>query len=261
MWKVEFPALSKLPNLDELPKFVRFKRVELEYCDDYNGYGEHGCAKISVEKRDRSPEQSIAEKCQSLVKYLQPLKEALNNLVLLYFVAVINANDGSCFSDSSKLLNHVQNEVIPICNSSRGYRIEISYFESEMNDCPNVIASILQMNPFIRCSHLEIILHRYFHTDTYGDVEPPQLPIERISNWLERANLKSPQLPIERISNWLHGKSETINENSKKRFLRINLSKTQNALELLAHLQEVIKNFAVFSSEFGQFRGFSLYNY
>lgn len=241
-WEVEFPALSKLPNLDELPKFVRFKRVELEYCDDYNGYGEHGCAKISVEKRDRSPEQSIAEKCQSLVKYLQPLKEALNNLVLLYFVAVINANDGSCFSDSSKLLNHVQNEVIPICNSSRGYRIEISYFESEMNDCPNVIASILQMNPFIRCSHLEIILHRYFHTDTYGDVEPPQLPIERISNWL-------------------HGKSETINENSKKRFLRINLSNTQNALELLAHLKEVIKNFAVFSSEFGQFRGFSLYNY
>ena len=249
-WKVEFPALSKLPNLDELPKFVRFKRVELEYCDGYNGYGEYGCAKISVEKRDRSLEQSIAEKCQSLVKYLQPLKEALNNLVLIYFVAVINANDGSCFSDSSKLLNHVQNEVIPICNSSRGYRIEISYFES-MNDCPNVIASILQMNPFIRCSHLEIIFHRYFHTDTYGE----------LSTWSSQHAVEPPQLPIERISNWLHRKSETINENSKKRFLRINLSKTQNALELLAHLQEVIKNFAVFSSEFGQFRGFSLYNY
>ena len=215
-------------NLAELPKFVRFNKVKLDYCDGY--------AEIFAESNYLNGEPiklPIAEKCLSLLaNYLQPLKKALNDSVFIHFFAAINGNDPNCFSDGSQLLSHVQNELLQICDSSRGYKFEIGYFCSEMNDCTNVIASILQTDPIVQCSHVEIIFHRLIRNLT------PQSDFQHHTR----------QLPIELISNWLHRKSKAINENSKGRFLQINLRYIQNAPELCDYLKEVIvKKFCRFS--------------
>ena len=230
-------------NLAELPKFVRFNKVKLDYCDGY--------AEIFAESNYLNGEPiklPIAEKCLSLLaNYLQPLKKALNDSVLIHFFAAINGNDPNCFSNGSQLLSHVQNELVQICDSSRGYKFEIGYFCSEMNDSTNVIASILQMDPIVQSSHVEIIFHRLSNLNFLT----PQSDFQHHTR----------QLPIELISNWLHRKSKAINENSKGRFLQINLRYIQNAPELCDYLKEVIvKKFCRFSHP-ESWTISSLYNY
>ena len=210
-WEANFPELQTVTNLAELPKFVRFNGVELRYSDLF--------AELFGEKRPIAA-RPIAEKCQSLVNYLKPLKMALNNSVLIHFVAVIKANDANCFSGSFQFINHVR-ELLSICDSSHGYRIEIGYFDSRMKeDSANVIASILKMDPIVRCSHAEIIfrLTQDFYVAT--------------------------RLPIELISDWLHRKCEAINGNSKSRLLQINLFAIRNSQEIYEYLKEVLKNFS-----------------
>ena len=79
------------------------------------------------------------------------------------------------FKEHSQLLGYIRNQFLPICDSSRGYHFLIHFDE---NSATNVIASLLQMDEIKRCSKVKIgieidngILH---------------LPIEEISNWLER---------------------------------------------------------------------------
>ena len=96
---------------------------------------------------------------------------------MLEFNTNIGSNDKGDFSNHSQLLEHLLNRVLPICNSSRGYRFEI-FFVSEENSATTVIvSSILHMSEIKRCSILEIHIN-------YG--EQNQLPVMAISNWLER---------------------------------------------------------------------------
>ena len=194
-------------DLLEFPQFLRFDEVEIYYCYCY-----------ATDKH-----RLIEEKCKTVVHYLQLLKKQLNDSYLtvvcalegpmIYSASWIVQNDGHYFSNHSHLLDHIQNELLPVCGSSFGYKFDID-FHSEKSASTNVIASILQMTQIERCSTLQISLNK-----------------------LDR----STKLPVESISNWLHRKRDGTCEKSKRRFLRIYLdSVIQNALEMCDYLKKVI---------------------
>ena len=144
-------------ELTNLPQFVRFDRVELDY-------------QITAKAL------AVAKKCQSVVNYLQPLK--LNDSNLIYFYGIINQNNRSHFSDYSQLLDNLRNELLPKCGLSRGYKFEICLFSHEVSHT-NLIAQILQLPRIDCCSNVEINL-------PLVAMHPLQFPIEPISNWLHR---------------------------------------------------------------------------
>ena len=181
-------------ELTNLPQFLRFDQVKLDY---------HSTIKA----------RPIAEKCQSVVDYLLPLK--LNDLNLIHFNATIDENNRSDFSDHSQLIDHLRNEFLPICGSSRGYKFEISFDELSRTD---LIAKILQMPQIDCCSNVDIFL--YFPYITY--------PMEFL--------LTFEPVPI---SDWLHRNYNGIAGKSKERFLRIFPFNTLWAQELCNHLKKV----------------------
>ena len=189
-WTTIYPTENELPKF---PQFIRFGQVHLLY-----GH----------------PELPNYEMCQSVVNYLQPLKSALNDSNMIYFTGTINQDQDNqdCFTDHSKLLDHVQEGLMPICNSLRGYSFNI-LFCTNKNTGSKVAATILQMPAIVRCSTLEICLHYI------------QDPI---------------QLPVEAISNWLHRKYDGTNENRKELFLKIGAYNIENIGDLYEHLKEVI---------------------
>ena len=176
----------------KFPQFIRFDQVRLLY------------------ERSKLP---IDEMGQSIVNYLQPLKSALNDSNMIYFSGAINQGQVfNCFTDHSKLLNHVQEGLMPICNSSRGYNFKI-WFYTNNNTGSKVAATILQMPAIARCSTLEINLNYI------------QEPI---------------RLPVEAISNWLHRRYDGTNENRKELFLRFEVYNIENIGDLYEHLKKVI---------------------
>ena len=177
--------------MNNLPQFLRFVRVVLDY-------------KSSV----YSNVLPIEKKCQSVVNYLQPLK--LND-TLIHFIGFIHQTNRNNFISHSQLLDHLRNELLPICGSSRGYKFEI--FTLDEVSCKDLIAQILQMPPIVCCSNVEISIH--------GRINYPI------------------QLPIEPISNWLHRNCEGREEMPKERFLRIISSKQVCVQELCDHLKKV----------------------
>lgn len=104
-------------DLAEFPKFLRFDEVKLCY-ESYD-----------TERYGLGP--SIYKRCQLLLKYLQPVKEALNDSNLIHFVGDIDDNNPRRFRDHSQLLYHLQKYLLPICDSSRNYIFQID-FNSEM---------------------------------------------------------------------------------------------------------------------------------
>ena len=68
-------------DLADLPQFLRFDDVELNYC----------CKKVPIK-----------EKCQLAVNYLQPIKKALNGLNLITFIGKIDENYPTGFIPSLK---------------------------------------------------------------------------------------------------------------------------------------------------------------
>ena len=190
-------------ELTNLPQFLRFDRVYFHYLTISkaisNGY-----------PNDNVP---IAKTCQFVVNYLQQLK--LNDSNLIHFIVAIEKNNRSYFSDHSQLLDHLRNEFMPICGSSRGYKFEI-YLVSDEVSHTNIIAQILQMPRIDCCSNVEI-----------------NLPIFAILPM---------QLPIETISIWLHQNCDRIDEKPKERFLRIYSNSNlhiPNVQELCDHLKKV----------------------
>ena len=185
-----YPTENELPKF---PQFIRFGQVNLLY----------GLAKLPN-----------YEMCQSVVNYLQPLKSALNDSNMINFTGLIcqDQDNQGCFTDHSKLLNHLQEGLMPICNSSRGYNFDI-WFCTNKNTGSKVAAAILQMPAIGRCSTLKIILR------------PIQDPI---------------QLPVEAISNWLHRRYDGTNENRKQLFLQIGAYNIGNIGDLYEHLKKVI---------------------
>ena len=152
--------------------------------------------------------------CRLVVNCLQPLRKATNHSNLITLIGKIDKNDPTGFNNHLQLLNHVQEELLSICDSSRGYKFEI-YFFSKENAGSNVICRILQMHPIEKCSNVEISL--------YGIYGQPYL------------------LPIEAISNFLHRKCNRIRKNSNEIYLRINLAKIQNVQAICDHFRKVIK--------------------
>ena len=152
--------------------------------------------------------------------YLQPLKRALNDSIVITFHAQINYNDSSCFNGRAQFLNHIQNEFLPICASSRGYRFDIDFFSDE-NDGANAIASLLNIFAIKCCLNVEIT-------------------IKSSGSGLQM------QLPVEFISSWLNQKCERINEtceDAKELILRIYSCKIQNPLEMCDYMKKVLKIF------------------
>ena len=176
----------------DIPQFLRFDNVEL----------------------------NIARKCNSVVNYLHPIKKALNYAKLMItFIGEIDENDPNVFSNHLQFLNHIQEELLPICDSSFGYKFVI-HFNSDKIAGANVIRQLLQMHPIDRCSNVEITL--------YGlEKQPNQLPLEAISNFLHRTR-----------------KCGRIRQDSNEIFLRINLANIQNAYATCEHFKKVIKIFS-----------------
>lgn len=186
-------------DLSELPEFLRINEVDLWY--EYS-------------------RQSITEKCQLFVNYLQPLTPIINDANLIHFFAQIRQNyRNHChFSGHSQLLDHIRKELLPNCTYSRGYLFEISFY-SDMNSAADVIISLLQMHPIKQCPNVEIRLY-----------ELASLPI---------------QLPVKTISQWLNRKCDGSNANSKERFLKIYSDNIRNAQELYDDLKKVIITFPI----------------
>lgn len=204
-----------------MPSFLRFNTVSLCY-----------------ETFQNFKFQSIEEKCQSFVNYLLPFKnKALYDTNLISFFGRIHKNDPNAFSCHTQLLDHVRDELLPVCNSSRGYKFEILFY-SDINAATHVITSIIKMSlAFDRCTGLEIIL---------------RAPLISNYEW----NL-SGSVPIEAISNWLNQKCDGTNEKLKERILRISSGNSQKFQELIDHFKKTFKkaNFPVlpyiFKLEFG----------
>ena len=78
-------------NFTFVPRFLRFDEVKLSY---YFG------------------SMSIEEKCRSIGNYLQPLKEALKDVNSIRFSGVIDPDNYTQFSDHSKLLNHLSEQLL-----------------------------------------------------------------------------------------------------------------------------------------------------
>ena len=182
-------------ELTNLPLFLRYDHVELNYqCSVYKSI------------------PLIEKKCKSAVNYLQPLK--LNDTNLIHIIGTINGNNRTHFNDHIQLLNHLRNELLPICSSSRGYKFDILLSSDEVSHT-NLIAQILQIPQIDCCSNVKIKL--------IG------LAIHPI------------QLPIESISNWLHQNCDGKEEKSNKRFLRIYFFNFNSLCtrDLVDHLKKV----------------------
>ena len=150
------------------------------------------------------------KKCEKVKEYLQPIKNALKDSNSIRFVACISQNYPSCFSGHSVLLRYLSEQLLQICNSSRRYEFEI-YFCSDKDASSNFISSLLKMPPISRCSYFEITLYRI--------EEAQQLPVETISDWLNRKKHDG-RIPQEI-------------------FMTIYIYEIQNATEMCDHLSKV----------------------
>ena len=176
-----------------IPQFFRFNDVDLCY---------------------RNNILPIGRMCQRVLNCLRPLKKTLSESNLIKFTGAINEYDPSAFSTHLHLINHIQDELLPILSPSIGYNFEIFFF-SNRYDGAIVIASILQMLPIQQCSSAEI--------DLSGIAQPIELPLEAIANFL-------------------HRKCDEFHENLKGINLRLVLPKI-NVLATCAHFKKVIKLF------------------
>ena len=187
-----------LANLRSVPRFLRFNEVKLFY-----NFGA----------------KSIEGKCRSIENYLQPLEEALKDANFIRFHGAIDRNDPKNFGDQSKLLDYLSEELLKICNSSRGYDFTIYFRAEEARAGANVINSIIQMPQICRCSNLRI--------DLWLICLPVLLPVEAISSWLNRS--------IGDGMNYI-GRTPT----PKEIFVQIYAARIQNVAEMCDHLAKVL---------------------
>ena len=165
--------------------------------------------------------QSIDEKIHLLQNRLQLFKTAFSDLGEITLSAKINKFDQSQFHDHTQLLDHIREQLLPICDSSPFYSFHVD-FQSDNDGAADFIAQILQMRPIIRCR--DVLFH--YINETFI-----QLPVEVIANWLDR--------------NSDHGIGCIERGQSKKeRMLAMNNQiKIQNAVEICDRLKIVIYSF------------------
>lgn len=204
-------------KLSTFPQFLRFDTVELSYDGGLNRrielYSQFD-QRIKRRTKRRAELQSISKKCQLSVKHLQPLKAALKESNLIYFVGRICQKNLDEFQDHSQLINHLREELLPICNSARLYKFRIC-FNSDKNSTANVITSILEM---VHGSNVEIELYSH---------NPNKLPIDSIAKWLGQEG----------------NRINAIDQKKQVKFLKIQLVGIQNVFEMCGHLTEVISKF------------------
>ena len=188
--------LKHISNVDlaAFPKFLRFKDVELSY----NYFFSEG---------------SIEKKCELFQKYLQQLSPALNDSNLIVFDAYINKGHQHYFSSHLQLVDHLRQQLLPICDSSRGYTFEICFYSGK-SEASAVIESILQLPQIEHCSHVELVL-------CYAN--PTALPVQAIAEWLNREC----------------NRTGVTGPKCKEKFLKISLDWIQNLVEMCGHLTEV----------------------
>ena len=137
-------------EMTTIPPFVRLKDVELWYMKDF--------------------QQPIEEKCAFIENRLLPFQSALNDSNMIECYARIRIDQyRDDFNDHLGFIEYIRNRMLPICNSSRGYKFFI-IFESDVNSGTNVIASLLQMAEIKRCPNVEInlcIIYRRFSQFIY----------------------------------------------------------------------------------------------
>ena len=142
--------------LAPVPPFIRFDRLWLYY--------DKGSA-------------PIYEKCKLIDRQLQFFKPALSNSNMIALSARIHYAKNKHFKDHSQLLDYFRNALLPIVDSAHGYKFVI-YLSWDEEVASDMIASILQIPPVTRCSTLQIQI--------FGVCRRKKLPIEAISNWLNR---------------------------------------------------------------------------
>ena len=149
------------------------------------------------------------------LNHLQPLKQALSNS-MLNFRGEINQDASNHFRDHSQLLHHVQNQLLHICNA-RCYKFNIRFFSGK-DTAAVIISSILQMQLFSVCP----IVGFYFSNN-----DPMELPIETISNWLNRRNRAPDEFEVNK-------------KFRRERFLHISVPEIQNGRKMCDNSNEVI---------------------
>ena len=163
------------------------------------------------------------EKLQLLQNRLQLFKTAFGDLKEITLAARINKNDQSQFRDHFQLLGHIRKQLLSICDSSPFYSFYIDS-QSDNDAAGNVISQILQLPSINRCRDVQ------FH---YDNETFTQLPVEVISNWLNRDS-------DDGIGYTGQGK--------EMRLLATNYRiKVQNAVEMFDHMKMVITFYFIFT--------------
>ena len=119
-------------DLVTFPQFLRLHRVSLYIAENvYFGHAQDFML--------------MKDKCYLSEMYLQAIKPTLNNS-LIYFKGMIDRNCLHCFRDHSELVNYVQNQLLPNCQSSRGYEfyVDFQFDEIESSNAASVAASIFR---------------------------------------------------------------------------------------------------------------------
>ena len=164
---------------------------------------------VSVDYREG--EQPIELKCESVKKLLLPLKSALIG-AKLEFDGRIERNDLYDFSDYSMLLAHIGNDLLPLCNGFCAYEFHVSFLSEQT--APNVISSILEMEPVSECHNVKFVI--------LGIDQPTHLPVESITNWFMRSVTE-----------------ERKRKNREKKSLEIRMNGISNGSEIQTRLKEI----------------------
>ena len=193
-----FPSIShkKLGLFLRCCEFLRFENVVLSYRD--------------------SGSMSIDKKCHLFLKHLKPLKEAFNDSTKIEFNAYMGGFQDE-FRDPLQLLNHLRNELLPICDSARRYVFAISFFSHEAS-ITAILEAILQMPPINLSTNVE------FNFNRRNELLPQFVPVDAISAWLDRAD---------------HMVMKCKQQLKKPLELKACLCQVQNAHELFEHFKKV----------------------
>ena len=171
--------------------------------------------------------QSIYDKLYILQNQLQLFKTAFIDLKEFTLSAKIDKNDRSQFNYHTQLLDHIREQLLPICDSSSVYSFQID-FQSDKDAAGNVIGQILQLPQINRCQKVRF----HYYNETFI-----QLPVEVISNWLNRN------------SDGAIGSSGTGQSKKVRYILMNNRIKIQNAVEMCDRLK-IVRAFFNFLSTF-----------
>lgn len=155
-------------ELSEFPRYLRFDTISLR------------CNGLTL-----SYTQSMLNTIELFKSCLQILSPVLKDTNLTCIHGTIDKRKrGKLYKDHKELIEHFQNSLLPICDSSRGYLFELT-FNSDKKSANNVLASIIQMPSVGRCSTLSFNIHPFrvgYMSGYHFDI----LPVEEISNWLHR---------------------------------------------------------------------------